>query len=282
MLKDALRPHAPSRARGTVEAALNSITQALEQELFAEKLSRRAGLFQSLDARVKLVVTLGFLISVSLARNLPVILATYILVVILAALSAIPMDTMLRRVWLALPFFTGVIALPALFLTPGPALFRILPWLVVTQTGLMTALFLLARVGTSVSLTLLLVLTTPWNTLLSALSALRVPETLILVLGMTYRYVYLLLHAANDMFLSRKSRVVGRLGTADSQRMLAAIGGALLGKSVSLSNEVYLAMQSRGFRGSMVALRPFQMRPRDWLWLMVFAVLITATVFLGM
>lgn len=282
MLKDSGIHHSAGRASGTLEEALNSVTQALEQELFAEQLTSRAGLLQALDARVKLVATLGFLISVSLARNLPVILATYLLVLILGALSAIPMHILLRRVWLALPFFTGLIALPALFLTPGPPLLQIFPWLVITQSGLTTALFLLARVGTSVSWTLLLILTTPWNTLLSALSTLHVPDILVLVLGMTYRYVYLLLHAANDMFLSRKSRVVGRLSTADGQRMLASIGGALLGKSVSLSNEVYLAMQSRGFRGSLVTVKPFKMQPRDWLWLMIFAVLAGTAIFLGM
>jgi energy-coupling factor transporter transmembrane protein EcfT len=116
---------------------------------------------------------------------------------------------------------------------------------------------------------------------LSALTVLRVPDVFILILGMTYRYIYLLLHTANDMFLSRKSRIVGRLGTAENQRMLAAIGGALLGKSIGLSNEVYLAMQSRGFRGSLVTLKPFRMRPTDWAWAAILGTLSGVAIFLG-
>lgn len=281
MQKDLERQHPSVPARGALEEALNSITRTLEQELFAEKLSSARGLMQSLDARVKLLATLGFLLSVGLARNLPVILAIYLLALTLGILSAVPLNSLIKRVWLALPFFTGLIALPALFLTPGPPLLRVLPWLVITQNGATAALFLLARVGTSLSLTLLLILTTPWNTLLSGLSALHLPDVLVLVLGMTYRYIYVLLHAANDMFLSRKSRAVGRIGTADSQRMLAAVGGALFGKSVSLSNEVYLAMESRGFRGSPVTLKPFKMRSRDWTWSLIFAALIGCTIALG-
>ncbi len=271
----------PSRAN-TIEEALSGITHTLEQDLFAEEISHRAGLFQSLDARVKVVATLALLISVSLSRSLPVILGVYILVLVLGLLSALPAQTLVKRVWLALPFFTGIIAIPALFLTPGPPILRILPNLAVTATGLQTAVFLLARVGTSVSLTLLLVLTTPWNAVLGALNVLRVPDVFVLILGMTYRYIYLLLHAANDMFLSRKSRIVGRLSTSENQRMLAAIGGTLLGRSIALSNDVYLAMQSRGFRGTLVTLKPFKMHRRDWLWLGVLGSLAVAAIVIGM
>ncbi len=261
---------------------MHGITAALEQDLFAEEISHRQGLFQSLDARVKVISTLALLIGVSLSRSLMVIGGIYLIVLILASASAIPANYLLKRVWLALPFFTGLIALPALFLTPGPVLWQILPGLAVTRTGLTAALFLLARVGTSVSLTLLVVLTTPWNTLLSALTVLRVPEVFVLILGMTYRYIYLLLHTANDMFLSRKSRVVGRLSTAENQKMLAAIGGALLGKSIGMSSEVYLAMQSRGFRGALVAPRPFSMRKTDWVWLGILGAVSASAIYLGL
>lgn len=238
-------------------------------------------MFQSLDARVKVISVLALLISVSLSRSLAVIASIYALALLLAVVSAIPAAVLIRRVWLALPFFTGVIVIPALFLTPGPALLHLPFGIIVTQTGATTALFLLLRVSTSISLTLLLVLTTPWNTMLSALGVLRVPDVFVLILGMTYRYIYLLLRLANDMFLSRRSRAVGWMSTGENQRMLAAIGGTLLTKSLDLSSEVYLAMQSRGFRGTVVTLRPFNMRARDWVWLTAFAAFSGASVLLG-
>jgi cobalt/nickel transport system permease protein len=98
---------------------------------------------------------------------------------------------------------------------------------------------------------------------------------------MTYRYIYLLLHIANDMFLSRKSRVVGRLSTSENQKILAAVGGTLLAKSLNMSSEVYLAMQSRGFRGSVVTLKPFQMQAKDWLWVFVFGMIAALAIYLG-
>ncbi len=271
-----------SHARSNVlEHTLHGITEALERALFADEISKRSGLFQALDPRVKVLSVFALLIAVSFSHNLWTIGAVYVLALILALASSIPADFFIKRVWLALPFFTGAVALPALFITPGPALVQLPLKLVITQTGVITVLFLLLRVSTSVSLTLLLILTTPWNTVLSALTVLRVPDVFILILGMTYRYIYLLLHIANDMFLSRKSRVVGRLDAAEERRMFASISGTLLNRSLNMSSEVYLAMQSRGFRGTIVTLKPFKMKTQDWLWLCIFLVLALAAIFLG-
>jgi cobalt ECF transporter T component CbiQ len=271
-----------SRKRSNVlEHTLHGIAEALERALFAEEISGKPGLFQSLDARVKVLSVLALLIGVNLSHSLLVIAGIYLLALILALLSSIPPDYFIKRVWLTLPFFTGLIVLPALFITPGPTLVRLPLGLIITRTGVITVLFLLLRVSTSVSLTLLLILTTPWNTVLSALSVLHVPDVFILILGMTYRYIYLLLHTANDMFLSRQSRVVGHLEIAQERRMLAAICGTLLNKSLNLSSEVYMAMQSRGFRSAIVTLKPFQMRANDWFWLFVFLALTLLAIIFG-
>jgi cobalt/nickel transport system permease protein len=269
------------KRNNALEHTLSSITETLESGLFAEEISNRPGLFQSLDARVKVVSVLALLIGVSLSRSLLVIVAVYLITLLLAWRSAIPTDFFIKRVWLALPFFTGLIALPALFITPGVALIHLPLGLVITQSGVTTVLFLLLRVSTSVSLTLLLILTTPWNTVLSALGILLIPDVFILVLGMTYRYIYLFIHTANDMFLSRKSRLVGRLSPAESRRVLAAISATLLSKSLNLSSEVYLAMQSRGFQGAIVTLKPFRMQSRDKVWLFVFLTITLMTIVLG-
>jgi len=249
--------------------------------LSAEVLSGRHGLFQGLDARVKLWGVLGLLVAVGLSHRLAVIAAIYLAVLALGWASALPLDSLVRRVWLALPFFTGVIALPALFLTPGPPLLELPLGITLTRTGMMTALFLLLRVATSVSLSLLLILTTPWNTVLSALGTLRVPDIFVLMLGMTYRYIYLLLHITNDMFLSRKSRVVGHMSLERNQKMIASVAGTLLGKSLNLSGEVYIAMQSRGFQGRHITLRPFHMRATDWVWAVLLSGFAAACIWIG-
>ncbi len=119
--------------------------------------------------------------------------------------------------------------------------------------------------GTSVSLTALLILTTPWNSILKALKVLYLPDVIVLILGMTYRYIYLLLRIANDIFLARQSRTVGRMSGGEERRMVGAAAGVLLSRSLQMSSEVYLAMQSRGFYRSPRTMDTFKMTPMDWL-----------------
>ena len=279
-----LPPQATSHSRGHtgfIERTLSDISHTFEQSLFAEEIARRAGLLQAIDPRVKVLALIGLLIAVGLSRNLLVIVGLYGITLVLARLSQVPMGFFVKRVWLFMPFFTGIIALPALFITPGPPLVQLPFGLTITQTGAQTALFLLMRVSTSVSLGILLILTTQWNTVLKALGVLRIPAEILLILGMTYRYIYLLLHTANDMFLSRQSRVVGRLSGAEERRIIAASVGVLLSKSLHLSSEVYLAMQSRGFRGYPRTMDTFKMQRTDWVASGIVTLIVLVAIWLG-
>ena len=272
----------PGKSRsGFIERTLVDINGTLEQSVFAEKISRQKGLLQALDPRLKVIAMVMLLFAVSLSHQLSVIASLYICALILAAVSAVPLDFFVKRVWVFIPFFTGVIALPALFITPGPTLLSLPLGIVVTRTGAMTALFLLLRVGTSVSYAVLFVLSTPWNNVLKAMGVLRIPDVIVLVLGMTYRYIHLLLHTANDMILSRKSRILRPMQGAEERRLLAATSGTLLGKSLQLSSEVYLAMESRGYRGYPRTMDRFQMRWFDWLAAFIVILITGAAIWFG-
>ena len=250
---------------GFVEKTLVDINNTLEQSLFAEQNARKQGLLQGLDPRLKIVALLLLVLAVNLSHNILIILVLYFLALWLALFSKISLVFFIKRVWLLILFFTGIVALPALFITPGSILVHLPLGLVITNTGVMTAAFLLLRVGTSVSFAVLLILTTPWNSVLKALGVLRVPAVIILILGMTYRYVHLLLHITNDMFLSRKSRLLRRMNGSEERHLVAATTGMLLNKSLQVSSEVFLAMQSRGFRNYPRTMDTFKMRWRDWL-----------------
>jgi cobalt/nickel transport system permease protein len=275
--------------RGFFEKTFNDITSVLEQTLFAEEIARQPGLLQSLDPRAKLIGVLALLIAISASQTLWVILVLYLLTLPMAYASHVPMGFFLKRVWVLMPFFTGIVALPALFspFSPGTPLITLIDsatpkiFLAITQPGVITAAFLLLRVGASVSLAVLLVLTTRWAMLLKAMRILRVPQAFVLILGMTYRYIYVLLHAANNMFLARQSRVVGRVSGAEQRRWLTASMGVLLSKSYTLSDEVYLAMQSRGFRGEARVMEAITWHARDWAWLGVFIAVALGALWLG-
>ena len=267
--------------RGFIERTLVDINDSLEQSIFAEKIAHQEGLLQSLDPRLKILALGLLLFAASLSHQLLVIVGLYLFTLILAVFSAVPLGFFIKRVWVFVLLFTGIVALPALFITPGQPIASLPLGITITHTGVTSALFLIMRVSTSVSLGVLFILTTPWNNVLKAMGVLHVPDVIVLVLGMTYRYIHLLLHTANDMFLSRKSRILGRMHPSDERRLLAATTGTLLGKSLQLSSEVYLAMESRGYRGYPRTMDRFRMRRADWVAALVVFLITSLAVWLG-
>ena len=258
----------PGRKRRAsfVERTIRGLAAAMERALYAEELAKADGLLQRLDPRVKVVGMLALVVATALARNILVILGLFGVAIALALLSRVPIRTLATRVWVGALLFTGTLALPAIFITPGPAIYRLplLGWPITAQ-GLGAATYLITRVETATTFSLLLILCTPWAQVLKALRVLRVPVVFVVILGMTYRYIFLMLQTAQDMFESRQSRMVGRLSGADQRRLAGASVGVLLSKSIQLSGDVYLAMLSRGFRGEIYTLDDFQMQMRDWI-----------------
>lgn len=261
----------PHRRRRTFfERTMDGFLAAMQDSLFAEDLARSKGVLQAVDARVKLA-GLGALIVAAVATHRMEALAVLFGVsVVLALLSRVSLALLAKRVWIAVLAFTGVIALPALFLVPGRSVFRIplLHWPVTAQ-GLTSAGFLTLRAETAATLSLLLVLCTPWNRLLRGLRFFRAPAVVVVILEMAHRYIFLLLQTARDMLESRQARHMGYLEPVEQRRLAAATAGVLLDKSLQLSSEVHTAMQARGYRGEVYLLDDLRMKTGDWLHLAV-------------
>ena len=267
----------------SLEHTIDHLRGGIARALYAETLAGQAGLLQGFDPRVKLAGVLALILATALSAKLWVIGAILAAGVCLAGASGLSIPSLMGPVWISVLTLTGAIALPAIFLTPGHAVYRFpnLPDYPITEQGLTTAAFLILRAGTSATLALLLVFTTPWTHVLKALRTLRVPIVFVVALGMTFRYILLLLETAHEMFESRKSRTVGRLSGGDQRRLAVSSGAVLLSKSFQMSGEVFLAMQARGFRGEVYVLDDFRMHGRDWMALGLFLGLSLAAIWAG-
>jgi cobalt/nickel transport system permease protein len=251
---------------GFLARNIAGFTQALESVVVTEDLCHAPGLMQGLDPRIKVVTLMLFIILVGLAQDFTLLIAIFILALLLVLLSKIPIALYLKRLLIFIPIFTAVIAIPALFITPGTPLLSIAGKAVITAQGAHTAGLLIMRVVDSLSLGLLLVFTTPWTKFLQALRCLRLPALIVDILGMTYRYIFLLLHSANSMFLARQSRTIGSFSGAENRRWLGLALATTMIKSQYLSEEVYLAMLSRGYQGEIRTLNELSLRRRDFIW----------------
>ena len=252
---------------GWLEQTIAGITASVEHAVFAEEHARRPGFLQALDPRAKLGMFLALVLAASLTGSLAILAGLYGVALVAAAASRLPAGFFVRRVWLGVPLFAGVVVIPSLFLVPGARLFD-LPvgpvHLAPSVPGIVGAALLVARVGVSVSLAVLLVMTTPWADILKSLRALGVPQVFVLILSMTYRYLFLFLHTANDVLLARKSRVVARTSGPEQRRWIAGTLGNLVGRAFQMSTDVYSAMLARGFTGEVRVHARYRMQWRDW------------------
>jgi len=196
---------------GFVEKTLADISGSIERAIFSEENARKEGFLQRRDPRAKLLAFVVLIIAAGLSREWPVLVGLYWLVLAAAAISSIDLGLFIKRVWLGMGLFSGIVILPSIFFIGHRELYHIpLGFFSLTVHGdaLAAAAILVLRVCVSVSLAILLILTTKWADVLKSLRVMRVPNALVLVLAMTYRYIFLVLHTANAMYLARKSRIV--------------------------------------------------------------------------
>jgi cobalt/nickel transport system permease protein len=248
----------PAAGARLVERTLSHLSATLEQ---AEQANRAAE--QSIDPRVKVGGAVMLTFAAVSSRRLDILAGLLLLLTTVALRSGISWRRLLVA-WAGGLFFAAVVALPAIF-----------------TNGWHIALLLVSRSEVSLTCWLLVIMSTPFNRVLKALRAFHVPVVFIAILSMTFRYIFLFVETARDMLLSRRSRIVGRLSGADNRRLLVSSIGVLLGKSIQMSDDVYQAMTSRGFRGKIYLLQEFAMRTRDWIALAAIAALSAATFMIG-
>ncbi|GAA1855259.1 cobalt ECF transporter T component CbiQ [Pseudonocardia ailaonensis] len=258
------------RKGGFLAKTVRGGSAILQQVLFGEDVAGASGLLQRIDPRAKIVGLVLLLVTAGLAHSMVTLAVMYALTLGLAAASALPVGFFVKRVWLFVPIFTGIVVLPATLsvVTPGDVVLTLWHWngtaQGLTAQGLTAAARVVCRVAVSISLVVLLTLTTPWVRLLAALRGLGVPKIFILIIGMAYRYLFLLLGVVTDMFQARQARTPGVPKHDREARAFVGAGvGALLGKSAQLSEEVHHAMVARGFRGDATTLERHRFRAAD-------------------
>ena len=252
---------------------LHRVSEVFENEFFCERYASNGMLLQGVDARVKLLTLLAFMVFSAFCASIPVLFALALAALLYARLSGLNIREYLRRVWAYIPLLVFLFSLPgasSLFIK-GTPLFYILPagfpglhgGLYFTAGGLAMAVRLALRPGISLSFGFLLLLTTRWTRITGALASMRMPPLLISILNMAYRYIFVISEMAAGMMEARFLRTVGKLGAADNRRFMSRSAAQLFVKSHFLSEEIYDAMACRGFAGRPVCVEEFRVGAAD-------------------
>jgi cobalt/nickel transport system permease protein len=221
-----------------------------------------AGIGPRLDPRWKLAaVTIAVCAALSL-HALPTALLTLLTTVALAAATRLPPRWFAARAGAALvavALFT--LPLPLLVDGRGPAW----QWgpLRFSAHGAEVGLLLAVRALTVVSLTLILLATTPADALFKAAHALGVPDLLVQVGSMTYRYLFVLADELHRLRVAVRVRGFRNRASRHAYRTAGQVAGTLLVRGHERADRVHHAMRCRGFDGRFRSLTAFHTGPAD-------------------
>ncbi len=262
-------PRAHSRIRRPfIDRALNRIGSVITVTFVQWELASKKGLLQSVDARVKVVCMLFLAVAATLKNDLAALFALGCFLVLLAALSRIALGFFLRRVCVLAVLFGVLVGLPAAFnlVTPGRVVLpivafdgpvRIGPFALpaaigITAEGLTIVARLFLRVADCLCASFLLLYTTPLSQIIRSLKVFRVPDAVVLVLFLAYKYIFLFSKMLEDMYLAARSRLAGSFSMKEARDWSAGRGAVLFRKTQERCEDVFQAMTARGLNKGIV------------------------------
>ena len=229
-------------------------------------------LIHQLDPRVKVVVTIAFIISNAVLPDgawIAFALA-WAFLLLANALAKLGLGFTFRRSFIALPF--ALIAVTVLFSIPGEPLytFRLfMSTVTITDAGVLRFVSIVIRSWLSVQMAILLVATTEFPKVVHALNHLRIPTIITVIILFLYRYLFVLSDEVLRLLRARQARsavVPGRSsgGTvAWRARIVGHMAGQLFLRSYERSDRIYNAMLSRGYKGELMTMHPHTYQRRD-------------------
>ncbi len=240
---------------------------------FLDPYRPKASIVHDLDARVKLVLAVAFILTTALTPigAWPAYVLLLAIALAAAVLSELGIGYVLKRAALALPFVLA--AVPLLFTVEGAPLFHVGSG-PVQLTGTWPGL---ARFGSvalkswiSVQAAIVLSATTRFPDLLMAMRAVRIPRLLVAIFGLMWRYLFVLVDEALRLMRARDARSGhapglkpgGRL--AWRARVTGGMAGSLFLRSFDRGDRIYSAMAARGYDGEVRGLPVPPLASTQW------------------
>ena len=124
-------------------------------------------------------------------------------------------------------------------------------WFVgISKAGLSTGLSLFLKSMAAVSCLYFISLTTPMIDMLQVLGRIGLPALVIDLMGLIYRFLFLLMETGATMLSAQNSRL-GYATFQNSFRSMGALSSTLFLRAYKRGERTYTAMESRGYDGTM-------------------------------
>jgi cobalt/nickel transport system permease protein len=263
-----------------IEKGIHHLAEVIKTGYVQWESSSRDNFFQKIDARVKVLFLLFYVTIVSLKKDIPSEVLIGIFVFLLILLSGLDILNLYKRVLFFTFVFGFLVALPSALnvITKGEIILPILHlskpyrfWIYqipeeigLTREGVWGVLMLTSRVMNSLTLSFFVLQTTPFTEIIKALKVLKVPDTFLMIVILSYKYVFIFAKTIEDMHLAKKSRMAVKVSNAEARRWIAGRLAFLFKKSRLRCEEIFKAMLGRGFSNNIKFYGVKKLLARDW------------------
>lgn len=281
--KPQTRPY--QRASGRIRTSfvnkgMETISSVLRTGFIQWETASKRGFFQGLDARVKVLFLILFIIIVSLKKTILSEAAIALFLLGLAMASRLDLIKHYGKILLLTFVFGFLLAWPSAFnfFTPGEMIFTLFhfekgatfgPLVIpreigITDEGLRKVTLLALRVMNSLSISLLVFASTPFMEFIKALKVFRVPDVFLMTITLSYKYIFIFAQTVYDMYLAKKSRMTGVESDREARRWVSGRMAFMFRKSQQQCEEVFRAMTARGLSDAPKLRRLPPPAAKDW------------------
>ena len=246
-----------------IDKGLVQVGEVIRTAYLQWEFAARTGFFQQTDPRIKILFLVVFAVIISLKREVYAEFLIALFLFMIVAVSRLSLTSFYKRVFFFSFFFGFLIALPSslnlitkgdivipLFHLSQPHrfwIYQIPAEIGITREGLLGVCMLSLRVMNSLSLALLVLFTTPLPEIIKALKVLKVPDVFLMILFLSYKYIFVFAKTLQDIHLAKKSRLVGKVRSKEGRQWIAGRMAFIFRKTQRRCEEVFKAMVARGF-----------------------------------
>ena len=235
-----------------VDKSINSLLKILSKIKYINTgLKKKSYYF--VNPFIKFVFTLVLVIMITYTRNFYSL--AYVFGVVLFLLLNIHKNDVLKSVNIGFIAFLGNLVV-------------LLPSILQGQNN--SGLIIFKSVLMVLSLNIF-IFTTKWNHITRALKFLKIPDIFIFIMDITIKYIVSFAEISLEMLSALKIKMIGH--NKNSNHNFGVLGTVFL-KSKEQSEELYMAMECRGFTGEYRAFANFSFNKKDYVLTIIYLIFI--------
>lgn len=244
-----------------IDKSISSVIRVLSR-IRRDDFKKRSGVIYRLNPALKLLFAVLMPILLSLSRGLvfPILILAWVILNLLF-IEAKDVKKIISMGFISM-IITAIMLLPSMLMG-----------------NMKNSLILIIKVISSVALVNIMSFTTPWREVTGSLKFLFIPDIFIFVMDVAIKYIYLLGDISLDMLYALKVRSIGR--NENKYSSISGLLGNLFLKSNKMGDEMFSAMECRGFTGQYKRSLSFGLRIYDIIYICFEILLIAAWMIIG-